>query len=64
MCSVLRGCALLVMFCPQRGAKLEFWKFTVSEKSCTVYLLKGSYDVAKKNIILGIWCNVICVYAV
>ncbi len=24
------------------------------------YILKGSYDVAKKNIILCIWCNVMC----
>ncbi len=24
------------------------------------HLLKGSYDVAKKNIILCIWCNAMC----
>ncbi len=26
----------------------------------TVFFLKGSYDVAKKNIILCIWCNAMC----
>ncbi len=28
--------------------------------SITVATLKGSYDIAKKNIILCIWCNAMC----
>ncbi len=30
------------------------------EKNKNDKLLKGSYDVAKKNIILCIWCNAMC----
>ncbi len=26
------------------------------------YILKGSYNVAKKNIILCIWCNAMCLH--
>ncbi len=32
----------------------------VNLTDCFTSTLKGSYDVAKKNIILCIWCNAMC----
>ncbi len=39
------------------ASKLVNYLFTSSLRDCITGMLKVSYDVAKKNIILCIWCN-------